>query len=437
MATTKIVQTLNEIRKTASYDYNNRIPLATANNIANIAETLATYTPAANEFLGALINRIIRVIITSKLYENPWAAFKRGGEGFGDTIEEIYANIATAHEYNPELAESEVFKREIPDLSAVFHRINSRLFYKATIQNESLRTAVTDDAGLEALIGTIVNSLYSGANYDEYLTMVRLLGANMGYYYPVNVPEPTAVNSNAIVTAIKGASNMMTFGGGKYNRYGVFNFTAKENQVLIMRADVDALIDVNSLAAAFNLEYRQFMGRRIIVDSFPPGMENVVAMLTDDKFLMVYDNLDKFTEQYNAQGLYWNYFFHVWRTYSVSPFSNVIIFTTDVTVEPTTVAFVSPPATYTPGTNYQLNAQVNSGAAGAPQGVKFTLEGNTSTSTYITATGMLCVGEMETGSLTVKATSTYNTSISTSVTINSASRALNAGKPVAPSTANE
>lgn len=416
--TEKLVTTLNNIRTMASYDYASRIPVATAENIADIAETLATYTPAANEFLSGLVNRIIRVIITSKLYENPWNAFKKGAEGFGDTIEEIYANIATAHQYNPEVAETEVFKREIPDLSAVFHRVNSRLFYKATVQNESLRTAVTDDAGLEMLIASIVNSLYSGANYDEFLSMVQLLSANMGYYYPITVPAPTAENANQIVTAIKGASNMMTFGGGKYNRYGVFNFTAKENQVLIVRADVDALIDVNSLAAAFNLEYRQFMGRRVIVDAFPAGMENVVAMLVDDKFLMVYNNLDKFTEQYNSQGLYWNFFYHVWRIYSVSPFSNAIIFTTDAVTNPTTVAFASPPATYVPGTNYQLTAQVNSGAAGVPQGVTFKLSGNTSSSTYITATGLLVVGEMETGTLSVEATSTYTPTLKNTITIN-------------------
>lgn len=423
MATTKIVKTLNEIRTASSYEYNQRIPIATAENVARIAETLTSYAPLANEFLSGLINRIIRVIITSKMYENPWAAFKRGAEGYGDTIEEIYANIAAAHEYNPSIAETEVFKREIPDISAVFHRRNSQLFYKATIQNESLRAAFVDDSGMDRLIASIVNSLYSGANYDEFITMKGLLNANMGYYYPITVPNPTAENANAIVTAIRGASNIMEFGSGKYNRYGVFNFAAKENQVLIVRADVEAIIDVNSLAAAFNLDYRQFYGRRVVVDSFPAGMENVVAMLVDDNFFMVYNNLDKFTEQYNAQGLYWNYFYHVWRTYSVSPFSNAIMFTTDAVVEPTTINVTGNPAGgYTPGTNYQLSAQVTNGstAEGVPQTVSMKLSGNVQGGTYITSTGLLHVDELETGTLTISTMSQYTNTVTATTTINKA-----------------
>lgn len=159
------------------------------------------------------------------------------------------------------------------------------------------------------------------------------------------------------------------------------------------------------------------MGRRIIVDAFPEGMEDVVAMLTDDKFLMVFNNLDKFTEQYNSQGLYWNYFYHVWRTYSVSPFSSVIVFTTTAVTPPNAVAFVGAPANYTPGTNYQLTARVNEGASGVPQGVTFKLSGNTSSGTYITATGLLVVSEMETGTLTISATSTYTPSVTTTTNI--------------------
>ena len=57
---------------------------------------------------------------------------------------------------------------------------------------------------------------------------------------------------------------------------------------------------------------------------------------------MIFDNLYNFTEQYNGEGLYWNYWYHVWKTFSVSPFANASVFVpgapsiTSVTVSPAT-----------------------------------------------------------------------------------------------------
>ena len=56
---------------------------------------------------------------------------------------------------------------------------------------------------------------------------------------------------------------------------------------------------------------------------------------------MCFDNFEQFTENYNGEGVYWQYFFHVWKTFSVSPFANAVLFTsqvseiTEVTVSPT------------------------------------------------------------------------------------------------------
>ena len=55
-------------------------------------------------------------------------------------------------------------------------------------------------------------------------------------------------------------------------------------------------------------------------------MKDVLAVLLDEEWFQVYDNNTKFTEQYAAAGLYWNYFFHTWKTISYSPFSNAVVF---------------------------------------------------------------------------------------------------------------
>jgi len=46
----------------------------------------------------------------------------------------------------------------------------------------------------------------------------------------------------------------------------------------------------------------------------------------DENWFQVYDNNNKFTEKYVASGMYWNYFYHTWKTISSSPFANAVVF---------------------------------------------------------------------------------------------------------------
>ena len=55
-------------------------------------------------------------------------------------------------------------------------------------------------------------------------------------------------------------------------------------------------------------------------------MDDVKAVILDENFFQVYDNLNKMTENYIGSGLYWNYWYHTWKTISVSPFANAIVF---------------------------------------------------------------------------------------------------------------
>ena len=399
-----------------------RIPTATAENLADIGQYILNNKSLANQFLNVLVNRIARVIITSRLYENPLAAFKRGTEKYGDIIEEIFVNIANAHEYNPQIAENEVYKRVIPDVGAVFHRTNSQLFYKATIQEESLEKAFTSEQGMRTLIAGIVDSLYSGANYDEFVAMKNIFAESADEMFYIKTDAPSVDNIHNIVTNIKSASNLMEFMSNQYNAAGVMNYTPKSRQVLLIRADIDAIMDVNVLAAAFNMDKAEFMGRKVLVDNFGAENPDVYAVLCDDEFLMVVNTLDKFTEQYNAQGLYWNYFWHVWRVFSRSPFSNCIAFTSGTIVAATSVSITNTSGTYAKGTDLQMTATV-APATATNKNVRWTLEG-AEADTYISATGMVHFGTAQTGTLTIKATLVADPSKTDTCTWNPATGAL-------------
>ena len=121
-----------------------------------------------------------------------------------------------------------------------------------------------------------------------------------------------------------------------------------------MDSDFNAEFDVNVLASAFNMDKADFLGRLRLIDDFTTFdnerfdviregsdqiepvtadeltlMSKVKAVLVDAEWFQIYDNLNIMTEDYVAAGLYWNYFYNVWKTVSTSPFSNAIVFVAD------------------------------------------------------------------------------------------------------------
>lgn len=415
--TANSVEILNAIRAQADAEYQNRIPIATQENLREVGNAMMQYRPAQNTFLNALVNRIARVIITSKSYQNPLREFKRGIMEYGETVAEYFVNIAKAHQFDPAVAEKEWMKREIPDVQGVFHTMNYQNFYKVTISDRELRQAFLSQDGVTDLIARIVDSLYTGSEYDEFLIMKQLIvdAAQDGKMYPVQIPAISAANAKEIVTIIKSISNDMAFMKAKYNSMGVLTATPKTDQILILDSRFDAVIDVEVLASAFNMEKAEFMGRRILIDDFA-DLTGVVAAIVDSDWFMVFDNMLEFTENYNGEGLYWQYWYHCWKTFSNSPFANAILFTTD-TVQATAVTITPAAPSTTKGQQIQFQAVV-SGTGYIPQDVSWSVTGQQSQDTKINRAGLLTVAADETAtSLTVKAISGYNTSISKTVTV--------------------
>lgn len=349
------VDILNAIRNSATANYRGYVPPANPNaeSIREIGAIIMDYPALQNEFLTALVNRIGRVLITSKMYSNPWSIFKQGTLEFGETIEEIFVNIAKPFEYDPAVAENKVFARETPDVRAAFHILNYQKFYKTTIQNEQLRQAFLSWNGITDLISKIVDSMYTAANYDEFQTMKYMLARHIlnGELFATQVPTVQTSNMKSIVSTIKAVSNNFEFMSSKYNVAGVANYAMKDNQYIIVNSAFDATMDVEVLAAAFNMSKADFMGHRVLIDSFGSldtdrlnllfandpnytpltsaevtALDAIPAVLVSSDWFMIFDNLYNFTEQYNGEGLYWNYWYHCWKTFSISPFANAVVF---------------------------------------------------------------------------------------------------------------
>lgn len=348
------IDILNVIRANASYEYQSLVPeIAQAQEVVKVGEALMGYPALANQFLNALINRIAMVRIKSATFYNDYAELKKGYLEFGETVEEVFVNIAKAREFSAEKAEARELKRSIPDVRSAFHTMNYRVQYPITIQDEDLRQAFMNINGVQDLIAKIVDSVYIAEQYDEFLLFKYLMikAITKGKMYPVSIGDGSDLKEAGV--AFRGMSNQLSFMSTKYNAAGVTTVTPKADQYIFMDSQFNARYDVNVLASAFNMDKADFMGRLKLIDDWTTFdndrfdvirqnstmleevteeelalMANVKAVLVDAEWFQIYDNNLKFTEKYVASGMYWNYFLNVWKTVSSSPFSNAIVFVT-------------------------------------------------------------------------------------------------------------
>ena len=137
------VDVLNRIREAASVNYQTAVPIATADSavIRDIGKIIIDSPNLQNEFLNSLINRIGKVIIKTRLFENPLKMFNKGMLEYGETVEEVFVNLCDANQYNATASEDTVFKREFPDVKSQFHVVNSEIFYKQSVGRRELEKA--------------------------------------------------------------------------------------------------------------------------------------------------------------------------------------------------------------------------------------------------------------------------------------------------------
>lgn len=409
-----------------------------------IGDFIMSYQPYQNAFLNAIVNRIGLTIITSKMWNNPWSVFKRGFMEFGETVEEIFVNLAEPHSFDPSTASKEIFKREIPDVRAAFHTMNFQKFYKATIQNDQLRQAFLSWQGITDLIAKIVDAMYTGMEYDEYVVMKYMVARSILNGDVAYEQVPTVfVTADDIVYGARAISTQMTFLKPDYNRAGVYNSTLRDDQFIIISAEMEAMIDVGVLARAFNMEYADFLGHVIIVDSFSnhddarlamlfandssytpftsaqiTALGGVAAIIVSRDWWMVFDNFQNFTQNYNGEGLYWQYWYHTWKTFSISPYANACAIVqsvgsvTSVTVSPST-------ATIAPGGSATFSAAVVVSGL-VSDAVVWSISGQVSDDTHIDpSAGILYLGadEPSAGTITVTATSIADNTVNDTATV--------------------
>lgn len=370
---------LNSVRATASSAYQATVPLATATNIADVGSAVLT-APAniQNEFISSLVNQIGLVIQESKSFSNPLTGLRKGVMEYGMTIEHIFTEMADSSAYTTGTRGAELvpdqfaISKSIADV-AFYHTLLSRQYFK-TVHQTDLRRAFFNGGQLTTFIQGIMNSLRSAEEYDDYRMTIALLARQIekargvatwngevalvtGFNAIDPLDQVTAANClenqnflKYMATEIKRWSERLSKPRKDLNIAGVTTWVEKGSQRLTMLGDVEAPLQTNLLAWAFNkdqLDIGQFdkidawyslgADAKAVPVVTPDDIEikgtldaagdPVVAVLYDPDMLKIYTKTRLMSSAENARGNYYNIFSTLEDIYAASPFSNFVVFT--------------------------------------------------------------------------------------------------------------
>ena len=428
MNTESSINILNSIRSTiiangSSLGYDERIPVATQENLQDIGQAMLNFQPDLNAFLNELVNKIGLTYIHNKLYNNKLAFLKRGTLEFGDTIEEIFVDVAKAYHYVPVAPDDnmcDVYEQHKPEIISVFHKVNREDVYPITINNDLLKRAFKSYNNFSQFVASVFNSLYTADNLDEFLLFKQLIGAGLKNSYQVQVTKPTdKTTSEQFSVQMRSYGLALEYMSRDYNQMGVANATPLEDQILILRSDIVPVIDVTQLANNFNLNLGQAIsGKIIVVDDFGSGNDDIIGGIIDKDFSMIFDVLYRTESIYNPKHLYWNFYLHHHQVIASSPFANSVCFTTNaVTNEITSVEIIPSAITIAKGYSGNINTIVKFTGT-IDTSVTYKIATATSANTKVDDDGTIHIGADETAStLTVTATSVANSGKTATCTV--------------------
>lgn len=358
-------------------------------SIKPIGELILSNQRYKNAFINA-INLVGLIVISRNGYEDPWFFAERGTLPMGQSVAEMFVDMAEVYDYNDTVDNATGFlNTQIPNVLEHLHDLNYQKYYKATVTDNQIRMAFINETGLFELVDAVMASMYTGYNYDKYITKKYMLCRRIvdGTVTPVAIANYDNLSARERVTAIKTVSNNMSFMSPNYNPAGVYRATPFSEQMLIINTALEAEISTEVLATSYFVNQAEMKSSAYMVDNFGVHDSNRLTKLlgsaykpfTEDEITQlknipcvimardwwkVYNYaLDgeadtKATEFYNPETLAKTNWLHTWKVMSSSPFEQCAVI---VKTAPAVTAITLSPAesTVSAGLNVQLTAVVN------------------------------------------------------------------------------
>ena len=355
---------LNEIRETSIQDntlFARYVPeIMPDTDIGSYAAAITADQNVYNEFFQRLVKKIVYSQVQTREFRNKLKGLEGDRMPLGSIGEEIYINAVKGRRFNVDDFAGLLAKYDA-DMKVQYPAINSDIQYPVTITRAKAKTAFVSWEALGNFISGITDALYNGAYIDEYNTTKGLVTdaylTNSVQIETVTAPT-TAATADAFITKARELFLNMQEPTDEYNAwakvggYGnaVITWSRPEDIVFILRNDVSSVVDVLSLAQAFNLEYKTLLGNIYTVKSFDvkdsegtvvKDGSKILGIMCDRSWFRIKSQDFELDEFYNANNRTWQMYLNVVKMYQYSLFANAVVFATEApTVKPTSISLV-------------------------------------------------------------------------------------------------
>lgn len=380
------INMLNAVRNTMSVDYRDRVPVATKENIADIAKTLTDpYNPMArNELVPALVNLIASQSISTEAFRNPLRVLNSNAMPYGNGEQEVYVNFAQGYAHNDNISIEDATAIYDSYIMALYHVINFNNDYPVTIWFEDMRGAFLDDYGLRSLVQAKVESVVSACNWDEFTTAKELIASakKAGQIYPVHVDAVTnQASANALAKQIQSYIDKIQFPNPLYNFAGATSAAKEDTILLFVDPDTKAAMNVDSYASAYNLDRMIPKAQQVLIDNFNDD-NGIVAVLLDKRFFKIREQYRLMVQDNVNRGLRWNSTYTVKEMFSYSLFYPIIVFTTEAVIASSITS--SDVGMVKVGTDVNFGKNFSFASEGVTdQAIDVKVEGNSSHDTFV------------------------------------------------------
>jgi len=352
----KMQKTTGTIAKALCKQITEHIGGQWSDNPAQWWSNMFTNANGVNSFFTELTNVIISQRIKSEDFDNPLAQYKTGQLPLGLGESEIYFNPQTGRDFTTKVdnestgitswtddnsahnRNSGIFFDVLPDVKQVFFRVNYGKQYKRTYSDIELNNTMTTWDAVGEFIDAVARDLTASANIEEFDTMRGLFA--VGYannFLPVqpitaisdkSTAEAFLVKAREFFTSFQFPSTQFSPWNGKNPEALIKTWTKKNRISIIMTAQTAAVVDVYALAAAFNIDKADFLGKIVVVDKLDSAGK-IAAVLFDDTLLHVQPKVEMTGSFFNPDTIKQNFYLTRTAIMSLDPFANAVAFTTD------------------------------------------------------------------------------------------------------------
>lgn len=389
-----LIIALNDLRDHTSDEYKKYITeLTEESGIEQLSGPLLSMPNLYNEFCNVLVQRIVYTQVMSQVYQSPLKELEGEDMPLGYLGQEIFINPAISRDYNVDDFAGALEKYEA-DVKVQYQNINFDKQYPVTIIRQKLKQAMVTWGELEKFISGLTNSLYNGLYIDEYNNTKSLVtmayNSNAVQIEVIQEPTTTELAKKFVEKARELYLNFQAPSTNfnawrKIGGYGrdVETFTNSDDIIILIRNDIQAKLDVEVLASAFNMSKTDLMGKIYPVNNFDlidrkTGAKildgsKIIGLIADKKWFRI-KNEDIYMDDFrNASNRSINYFLNAIKMFKYSYFANAVCFATEMpTVAITELAFNKPNVNLVVGNSEKVGIVTTPLNATTPEDIIYT-----------------------------------------------------------------